>query len=237
MSSDKTIGRVVGALFFIIMLLWFLGFIILDPILNDPEYLSNIYPNKIKVTMAVLAELIETAAVLALTFILFPILKKYHESLAIGYVGFRIFESMMLIVALLCPLMLITLSQQYIDTGFTDTSHFETMGILLKELREDWSFFVLGLFHPLAAIPLYYFFYKTKLVPRWISVWGFLAALWVMLDDVVLESFGLGIGRISGNPIAGVPMGLNEIVLGIWLIIKGFDFSKIESVPILDQGS
>lgn len=77
MKSIKTTGRIIGALFFTIMLLWYLGFAILDPILKDVDYLTNIYPNKIKVTMGVLAELIETAMVLGLSFILFPILKKY----------------------------------------------------------------------------------------------------------------------------------------------------------------
>ena len=229
MDTNKKTGRVVGALFIIVMLLWFIGFYLVDQILTSPDYLADIYPNKTKVKIGVLFELLETAAVLGITFILYPILKKYHESLAIGYVGFRIFESIMLIVALICPLILITLSQEFIQSGFSDASYFETLGNLLKETREDWSLFILAFFHPLAAIPLYYFLYQTKLVPRFISGWGFLAALLVLIDQVVLESFGLGLGRISGNPITGIPMGLNEIVLGVWLVIKGFNESALVS--------
>ncbi len=63
------------------------------------------------------------------------------------------------------------------------------------------------------------------MVPNFLSVWGFFAALLVLVDQVILESFGLGLGRISGNPITGIPMGLKEIVLGIWLVIKGFNTS------------
>lgn len=218
----KRNGRVVGLLFFLIMFTWYIGFSILDSVLNNPDYLSNIYPQKTKITIGVLFELLEVAMVLGLAFILFPILKKYNDSLAITYVGFRIFESMMLIVALLCPLILISLSQEFIQSGTLDTSYFETLGVLLKETREDWSLLVLAFFHPLAAMPFYYFVYKTKLVPNFLSVWGFFAALLVLVDQVILESFGLGLGRISGNPITGIPMGLNEIVLGIWLVIKGF---------------
>ena len=229
MNSNKKVGRIVGALFIIVMLLWFIGFYLLEQVLNAPDYLADIYPNKTKVTVGVLFELLEVAGVLGITFIMFPILKKYNESLAIGYVGFRIFESIMLVAALICALTLITLSQEFIEAGASDTSYFELLGTLLKEVRVRWSLFVLAFFHPLAALPFYYFLYRTKLVPRFISGWGFLAALFLIIDQVVLESFGLGLIRISGNPITGIPMGLNEIVLGVWLVIKGFNESVLVS--------
>lgn len=229
MYSTKNVGRILGAFFLGVMVLWYIGYALLDSILNTPDYLLSIYPHKTKITIGVLFELLEVAGVLGITYLLYPILKKYHESLALGYFGFRVFESIMLIVALLCPLILITLSQQYIEIGTEDDAYFETLGILLKTTREDWSLYVLAFFHPMAALPLYYFLYKTKLIPRFLSIWGFLAALFVLVDQVLFESFGLGLGRIGGNPISGIPMGLNEIFLGIWLMIKGFSDSTILS--------
>ncbi len=227
MQSIKNKGRILGALFLGVMVFWFIGYVLLDPILNAPEYLTTIFPNKSKITIGVLFELIEVAGVLGITYLLYPVLKKHSDSLALGYFGFRVFESMMLIVAILCPLILITLSEQYIQVGTEDASYFETLGVLLKTTRADWSLYVLAFFHPLAALPLYYFLHKTKLVPRFLSIWGFLAALLVLIDQSFLESFGLGLGRIGGNPITGIPMGLNEIFLGIWLMIKGFNKSTL----------
>jgi len=222
-QSIKNVGKIVGVLFFVVMLLWYLGYATIGAVIDAPDYLKSIYPNKIKVMTGVLFELLEAAAVMGITFLLFPILKRRSDTLAISYMGFRVFETMMLLLALLCVLMLITLSRQYIESGMTDSVYFETTGILLKETRLNWSLYILGLFHPLAALPLYYFLYQSKLIPRFISIWGFLAALWILIDEVILETFGLSMGRIGGNPIAGIAMGLNEIILGIWLIIKGFD--------------
>jgi len=222
-KSPQSQARIIGALFFVVMLLWYIGCTMLDSLLYVPDYLSTVYPNRIKIHIAVLCELLEASAVMGITFLLFPFLKMRSYTLATSYMWFRIFETLMLIFALFSPLLLITLSQEYIQSGMTDASHFETIGLLLKETRTNWSFFIVGLFHPLAALPLYYFFFDTKLIPRFISAWGFIAALWILVDEMILESFGLGLGRVDGNLIAGSLMGLNEIVLGLWLIIKGFN--------------
>ena len=194
-----------------------------------PDYLSAVYPNRTTVKIGVLFELVEVALVMGLAFILFPLLKKKSETLAMSYVGFRVFESMMLIVAIVAALMLVTLSNAYILSGSNDAAHFETIGALLKELRADWSLYVLALFHPLAAIPMYWFFMKTKLVPRFISVWGLIAGVGLILDEVILGSFGMGLFRIAGTPIFGIAMGANEIVMGIWLMIKGFNDDHISA--------
>ena len=230
MNLNKKTGRILGILFFLVMVFWYLGFAILNPILNDPNYLELIYAQQTKVLTGVLFELLEVSLVMGIAFILFRILKIHSDSLAISYVGFRIFESIMLVIALMCPLILITLSYEYIENSTSDLQYYELLGIIFKEIRQDWSLYVLALFHPLAAMPMYYFFFRTKLVPRFLSVWGFLAAFWLLLDQVILESFGLGFGRISGNPISGIPMGANEVVLGIWLIIKGFDKSRLNAL-------
>ena len=223
MTSIKNTGRILGALFLAVMLTWGAGYALMDPLLTSPDYLNSIHPNQTTVTIGVLFELIEVAGVLAITFLIFPLIKKYRESWAIGYVGFRIFESIMLITALICPLLLVNLSHQFIAAGSPNASHFQTLGVLLVELRNDWSLYILAFFHPLAALILYYFLYATKLVPRWLSIWGFLAGVFLLFDQVILESFGLGLGRVGGNPISGIPMGLNEIVLGIWLMVIGFN--------------
>ena len=64
----------------------------------------------------------------------------------------------------------------------------------------------------------HFFCYDLTLLYRNIPFLGFLAALWILVDEVILQSFG--VGMIS---IGGIAMGLNEIILGIWLMIKGFN--------------
>lgn len=70
----------------------------------------------------------------------------------------------------------------------------------------------------------YYLLYQTKLVPRWLSAWGLIAVVLVLTWNL-LETFGIS---FNVGIIFGLPIILNEIFLGIWLIVKGFDASVIE---------
>ena len=67
----------------------------------------------------------------------------------------------------------------------------------------------------------YYMLYQTKLVPRFLSVWGFIGAA-LVLTNTIFEIFGLNLGTGIGL-LTGLPMLLNELFLGGWLIMKGFN--------------
>jgi len=73
----------------------------------------------------------------------------------------------------------------------------------------------------------YYLLYQSKLIPRWISVWGGIAAILLILVNL-LEVAGI----ISGLMILKLPIILNELVLALWLIFKGFNPAAIVSEPV-----
>jgi hypothetical protein len=70
----------------------------------------------------------------------------------------------------------------------------------------------------------YYLLYQSNLIPRWLSVWGFIGAL--LFPVAWLSLFG---PTISGPFL--LPLVLNEMVLALWLIVKGFNPSAIASLP------
>jgi len=216
MNTYRKTARIVGALFLTVMVTWFIGSELIGSILNAPDYLVNVYPNRIRVIIGVLFELIQAAAVVGIAVMMFPILKKYNERIALGYIVFRILECAMLIVASISPLLLITLSQEYLKTGAPDASAFQALSTLFIALREHWTLLVLAIFYSSAAIMFYYVLYQTKLIPRFISVWGLIGAA------LALTTPWLG-------TLLGIPMGLNELFLGVWLIVKGFDPSAIKA--------
>ena len=76
---------------------------------------------------------------------------------------------------------------------------------------------------------LYPMLYRSKLIPRFISAWGVIGALTV-LTTTMLDIFALSVGPALGL-ILGLPMLLNELFLGVWLIVKGFSPSAILSEP------
>lgn len=223
MSTSKKTARVVGALFLTAIVTWILGAeAFIAPILNAPDYLINLYPNKDQLIIGVLFELINAAVVVGIAAVMFPILKKYNDSIAIGYVGFRVIEATILVVSLIGPLVLITLSQDYINAGASDGSSFQTLGAFAVEWRyrsgQVVPFFVGG-----GGLMLTYLLYQSKLIPRLISTWGFIGYA-LLLTLAALQIFGF-----EEVLILGLPVGLFEIFLGIWLIAKGFNSPAIES--------
>ena len=225
MNTHNKTARIVGILFLTALVTSLLGGIWLESILSAPDYLSSVSGNKTQVVMGVLLELINGLAVIGIAVGMYPIFRKQYEALALGYVALRIIEAVIVIAAVISPLALIALSQEYINAGAPDTSYFQTLGTSFLAVRAIWVSTMLAIFFGLGALLFYYLLYQSKLVPRFISVWGFIAVALVLTWNL-LETFGI---RISAGIILALPMILNEIFLGIWLIIKGFNSSAIVS--------
>jgi hypothetical protein len=213
----------VGALFLIAMVASLLGVFLLESILNAPDYLTNVYPNNTKVVIAALLELINAAAVIGIAVMMFPIFKRLNEALALGYFGFRIIESVVSTASAISLLALLTLSQEYV-VGASDASYTQTLGTLFMAARANWAL-VLGIFFSLAALIFYYLMYQSKLIPRFISVWGLIAVALVLAVNL-FEMFDISLGAVI---VLALPMILNELFLAIWLIVKGFSSSAIAS--------
>ena len=111
-NKEKKTARIVGLLFITATVASSLGFAILDPILNAPDILVNVSANTTQVIIGVLFLLIDSAAVVGIAVMMFPILKKYSEALALGYVGFRVIEAAIIIVASIILLSLLTVAPQ-----------------------------------------------------------------------------------------------------------------------------
>jgi hypothetical protein len=88
-----------------------LGDSLIGSILNAPDYLVNVYPNRTQVIIGVFISFILGLAVVGIAVVMFPILKKHNEPIALGYVGIRTAEFAFILAWSISPLLLITLSQ------------------------------------------------------------------------------------------------------------------------------
>ena len=159
---------------------------------------------------------------------LYPVLKKFNAGLALGAVGFRISEGVLTFVSVCAYLLLITLSQQFVKAGAPDSSYFQTLGVLVYE-GHRWVYNVGSLLaFSIGALLYYIIFYRTKLVPRWISVWGLVAAILGMVS-CVLVLVGLIAPFGTEQVVMNLPMFPQEMVLAAWLIAKGFNPAVIAS--------
>ncbi len=191
-----------------------------------PDYLVIISANESQVIIGMFIELIWALAVVGIILTLLPILKNHNETLALGFFGLRFIEAVSTIIHSIILLLLVTLSQEYAAAGNPDPSHFQTIGTLFLAGRE-WIFLIgSGLIWSLSALILNYLLYQSKLIPRWLSVWGLIGAV-LSLVYYLPQFFGIESIETLIYPIA-----LQEMVFAVWLIVKGFNSSDTESASI-----
>ena len=226
--SIKVRSVLIGALFILAAITAVFGLVLYDPILNGPDYLTTGAKHENEVILGAVLELILVVSAIGTATAMFPILRKYDETIALWHVCFRFMEAVIIAVGVISVLALLTLSREF-AAGGTDAASFQTSGIILKAIHE-WTFilgpnFMLGL----NTIMYSYIFYRTRLVPRFISILGmtgsvfvFIAALFEMFD--VFSQLSVWGGLLS------LPVAANEMILAVWLIMKGFNESAVTEI-------
>ena len=221
MNSNRKTAIIVGVLFIVATVSSVIGGLLIESIIDAPDDLVNVSENENQVLIGVLLELTWAASAVGITVLMFPILKKHNESLALGYVGARIFEGFIATVGAISGLLLITLSQEFVNAVAPDATYFQALGALLLAAR-DWAWWIGPmLVFALSALIFNYLLYQSKLIPRWLSVWGLIGGT-LLLAEGLLGMFDLTISAYLAAPI-----GVQEMVLAAWLIIKGFNPSAI----------
>ncbi|HNH27567.1 MAG TPA: DUF4386 domain-containing protein [Anaerolineales bacterium] len=200
------------------------GASLINPIINAPDYLTLVFPKSVTLTSGMFGWMINDIGIVFIGLLMYPILKKHSESMALGYLSMRMFESLLMIVGVFFALMLIPLSRDFINAGTADVSTLQTIGSILKQ-AENWFLNLLQLiFLGIGGLILNVIFYKTKLVPRAISIFGFIGYA-LLLPAAVVGLFGL-LDPTPGGPgsILAVPVALWEIIImPVWLFTKSFN--------------
>ena len=227
MSSDRRLA-VIASVLFIVGFAGVLSAVLEVPILGDPDYLTRISTNETRLVVGALFQFIMAAACAGIGVSLYPVLRRYSEGLALGAVAFRTIEAVFQIVCIIILLVLLTLSQEFVEAGAPNSSSFQIVGALLLA-GNDWVNNVAVLLAwCLGALMYYYVFYRWRLIPRWLSGWGLFAAT-LAIAGVLLIMFYLIGSSGAIQPALNAPIALQEIVLAVWLIAKGFDTSASAS--------
>jgi hypothetical protein len=220
MDLYRKIAIIVGVLFIVATVAGIVSGVFLGPTI-EADYLTSISENETQVKIGAFFYSIMAIAVAGIAIVIYPILKKHNEVLALGYVGARLVEGILFIVGVTSILTLLTLSKEFVNVGAPGASYFQTVGTLVTAAGE-WAAMLGYLAFFLSALMFYYLLYQTKLIPQWLSGWGLLAALlWPIAS---LSLFG---STYSGFFYA--PMFVQEMVLAVWLIVKGFNPQVIKS--------
>jgi len=214
MKTYRKTAIVVGVLFIVATALSLISSSMLGSIIGAPNYLTNVAANGNQIIIGALLELAAAISVMLIPAVMFPVLKQHSEGMALGYFGFRILEAVTLIVGAISSLLLLTLSQQYVNAGAPAVSSFQISGALLLGAR-NWAFPLNPLVFGPGALMLYSVMYQANLIPRWLSVWGLIGAAMV---------FVFGLLGMFGNILIflAIPIAVQEMVMAVWLIVKGF---------------
>jgi hypothetical protein len=228
MNKERKYAISAGILFIIADLVGFISFPFMAPV-NAANYLVSVSTSGGLVTTGAVLLFIGGAAAIGIAISLYPVLRKYNEGLALGSVGFRTVEGVFDFISVLGLLILITLSQQFVGAGAPDPSYFQTLGGLSIS-GFHWAVNVVKLMAFSMGCLLYYIiFYRTKLIPRWLSGWGIAAAIMTMLS-ALLVMYGLIAPFSTAQVILNLPILPQELILAVWLIVKGFNPSAVASI-------
>ena len=230
--KQRKTAVLVGVLFIIGTVAGVLSGVSTLPILDNPDYLSKVAENESQIVLGSLLILVMGFPLAMIPVVMFPIFKKYSEPLALGAVVFRgVLEAVTYIVLAICSLLLIPLSQAFVQAGTPEASYFQALGTLLNQTGY-WTEHILALVFTIGAAMLYWLFYKTKLIPNWLSLWGFVGAILYFaapifnLFDPTRLSLSLGVkwGYLM------IPLAIQEMVFALWLIVKGFNQTAVANL-------
>jgi hypothetical protein len=226
MKPTRTIASVAGVMFVLATIAALLA-AAADPILTGTDYVSKICAKANSIRWDALLYIIAAFSSAGIAITLYPVLKGVSASLAIGSVVFRAIEAVFYMVAVICLLSLVSLSQRVISADAVERTSLLSVCNLLLTLREHAT--LLGVFSfNVGAFMYYYLFFQARLIPRWLSGWGIFAVVLMMVACVLAL---LGDHPITGYTFLVLPIALQEIVLAVWLMVKGFRMPTIESDP------
>jgi hypothetical protein len=231
MARDRRTAIVVGALFILADFAGIPSLILWAPIAAAPDLLTAISGNENQLITSALLQLIMAAACAGIGITLYPVLRRHREALALGSTGFRLIESVFQMIGAMGLLVLLTLSRAFASAGTADGVPLSALGGLIVA-GCDWVANVpVPLAWGLGALMYYYVFYRTRLVPRWLAGWG-LVGIFGPLLAVILVMYGLIGGLGPAQLLLNLPIAVQELVLAVWLIVKGFNQSAISGQPM-----
>ena len=221
MYSNQKAGRISGVLFLFAFISGVVIFQVLQgPVLFADDFLLITSEHSNQIISSALLGILSGLASIVIAILLLPIFKRYSYYVAFLYMAFCILNFIALMLDNVSVISMLELSNEYVANDNSDT--LQVMGNLVYE-KHYWTHYMYLLISCFPVFVLYYGFYVSKIVPRVISIFGMFAAL-LMFIEIISSIFG---NSISMNMM--LPMGLIQLGLPIWLIVKGFSSPELKA--------
>ncbi len=221
-------NAIAAGIFFIIATAFlFIGEAFYKPGLTPPDVLAKAAGQKSQIALGILIEFSCVLAIPLVAIVLYPVLRQVSAVLAIGYVGFRLFEAALFASMEVDRMLVLGLSESLSAHPSADVATLEALAQALTG-GEAWAGTtgpIYNLVFVVGMLMLNWMLWQSRLVPRWISAWGLISAL-VLGSIAVWVLFAPIPGTIAIALIA--PLAVQEMILALWFIFKGFDHAALE---------
>jgi hypothetical protein len=230
-SSARRTALITGLLFIIADIATFAGDALL-PDLSHADYLVQYSAHAGLVSAGVLAKIVSALAGAGIAVAMYRVMKRASVGLALGSVVFRTVEAAFYLVGAMSLMTVLKLSQQFATAGIAEQAVIQAVSDSFVGLR-GYAAPLLGVCAFCVGAFLYNLvFFQSRLVPRWLSGFG-IAAILSLAVACVLSLFS-GNAITSYIPLA-FPIFVQELVLAVWLMVKGFNTRAIAPVPARQQ--
>ncbi len=236
MGSPRTIATVTGWLFLVTYITAIPAQLVLyAPLLNDPNYIVGAGAD-FGVSLGALLEVILVVANIGTAVVLYPLVKRQNEAVALGYVTARVVESTVIMVGIFSVLSIVTLRQDFAGAAGADAASLVMIGSALVAIHDATFLLGPGFLAGLGnGILLGYLMYRSGLVPRGMAILGLIGGV-LLTAAMVAVLFGIFKPGSVWQIIATLPEFFWELSLGIYLIVKGFKPSPLISQHVNDAG-
>ncbi|MFN8386217.1 MAG: DUF4386 domain-containing protein [Anaerolineales bacterium] len=216
-NTYRTTAKVVGALYIV-------GFVvgIAGSMLGAPGQLETVSARSMMIAIGALLWVIAAAGDAAHGVMMFLVLKQNNERIALGYFSARVVEAAIIAVSALFILLQIPLGTEFLKAGASKTPYLQSLSALFAQ-SQAYTYQIGMVTLGIAGLTLCYGFYRTKLVPRFFVLWGFIGYVSFLIGSM-LEILGFNLQLLHT-----LPGGLWEISIGVWLIAKGFNLTAFVS--------
>jgi hypothetical protein len=216
MSANRNIAIVLGVLTGIQIALGVLiNEVLLGPVTFAKDYLTQVSAHSNEVMVSMMLGFINEAISIGIAAMLLPIFRKHSETLAFTFLALTVAGFGMVVADNVSVQSLLTLSREYVKAGAPASEYFQTAGAVCYATRL-WTHLAIMLVSGLPLSVFYYLFFTSRLIPRFISVWGLIGTV-LMFIAVVMMIFDKG-----SYMALFLPLGLNQMFLAVWLVVRGF---------------
>jgi hypothetical protein len=220
MVNSRTSARITGVLLILGTVPILFALALWGKPLMSPDYLSSMAANRGQIYMLALTIMVMGLACAGIGISLYPVLKPHNKGLALTAMGFRLMEGPLQLVTAVGIIALLAVSQEFVKAGSPPDSFYQGAGAAIKAVN-DWLSTAFYLPFCIGASSYYIIFYRARLVPRWLSVWGLVGILGMLVASFV-GIRGLLDASSPVSTLLCLPIMVQEMVLAVWLIVRGY---------------